>query len=316
MKKSTKKFLFTAAAAVAGMYAYNKFVASAATSKNLLSTTGGDFYDWKNGKIYYSKVGNGSPVLLVHDTNPSSSSCEWSKVIRRLEKNHTVYAIDLLGCGRSEKPGYNYTNYLYVQMIKEFVKDVIGEKTSVVATNLSSSFILMANQMDAELFDKIILINPISIKKLELVPDTLSKVKRGILNVPIVGTFVYNVLMNPLHIDRSFREKYFNRPQLISSNLEDTYYEAAHLEESRGKYLYASLLGNYMNTSIRHALKKIDKPIYLIGSRDLKNNLHTLDEYRRLNKNFEITMLSNGNLYPQLEIPEKIYAVINGYLSK
>jgi hypothetical protein len=170
--------------------------------------------------------------------------------------------------------------------------------------------------MDAELFDKIILINPISIKKLELVPDTLSKVKRGILNVPIVGTFVYNVLMNPLHIDRSFREKYFNRPQLISGNLEDTYYEAAHLEESRGKYLYASLLGNYMNTSIRHALKKIDKPIYLIGSRDLKNNLHTLDEYRRLNKNFEITMLSNGNLYPQLEIPEKIYAVINGYLSK
>jgi hypothetical protein len=71
-----------------------------------------------------------------------------------------------------------------------------------------------------------------------------------------------------------------------------------------------------MNISIRHALKKIDKPVYLIGSRDLKNNFHTLDEYRKLNKNFEITMLSNGNLYPQLEIPEKIYAVINGYLNK
>jgi pimeloyl-ACP methyl ester carboxylesterase len=316
MNKSTKRFLFATTAAVAGMYAYNRFVASVATSKNLLPATDGSFYDWKNGKIYYSKQGNGSPVLLVHDTNPSSSSCEWSMIIKRLQKNHTVYAIDLLGCGRSEKPGYNYTNYLYVQMITGFVKDVIGEKTSVVATNLSSSFILMANQMNADLFDKIILINPISVKKLEMVPDTTAKIKRGIINVPIVGTFVYNIFMNPLHIDRSFREKYFNRSQLVSSKLEETYYESAHLEESRGKYLYASLLGNYMNISIRHALKKIDKPVYLIGSRDLKNNFHTLDEYRKLNKNFEITMLSNGNLYPQLEIPEKIYAVINGYLNK
>lgn len=316
MKKSTKQFIFISTIAVAGIYAYNKFVASASTRKNLLSTNAGNFYEWKNGKVYYTKQGNGSPVLLVHDIDPSGSSYEWSKIIKRLEKNHTVYTIDLLGCGRSDKPGYNYTNYLYVQMITSFIKEVIKEKTSVVSTNLSSSFIIMANQLDSEIFEKIILINPVSIKKLEIIPDTTSKIKKNIINIPIIGTFVYNIFMNPLHIDRRFREKYFNKPQLISSKLEDAYYESAHLSESQGKYLYASLLGNYMNISIKHALKKIDKPVYLIGSRDLKNNIHTLDEYRKSNGNFEITMLSNGNLYPQLEIPEKIYAVINSYLEK
>ena len=316
MKKSTKRFLFISTAAVAGMHAYNKFVSSAATRKNLLSTEKGSFYDWKNGKIYYTKQGKGSPVLLIHDTNPSSSSYEWNKIIKRLEKEHTVYAIDLLGCGRSEKPGYNYTNYLYVQMITSFVKDIIQERTAVVATNLSASFVLMADQLDKDIFGKIILINPISLNKLDATPDSTSKVKRIILNIPIIGTFVYNKLMNPLHIDRCFREKYFLRPQLIAPEMEDVYYESSHLYESNGKYLYGSLLGNYMNIRVENAIKKLDKPVYLIGSRDLTNNLRTLDEYRKLNKNIEITLLSNGNLYPQLEIPEKVCAVIKGYLDK
>lgn len=316
MKKSTKQLLFISTAAVAGMYAYNKFVASASTRKNLLSTNEGSFYDWKNGNVYYTKQGTGSPVLLVHDADPSASSYEWNRILKRLEKNHTVYALDLLGCGRSDKPGFNYTNYLYVQLIMSFVKDIIGEKTAVVSTNLSASFVLMANQMDPEMFDKIILINPICMNKLDLVPDTVSKLKRNIIDIPVLGTFIYNVFMNPLHIDRRFREKYFNKPPLISSKLEDAYCESAHLKESRGKYLYASLLGNYMNISIRTAVRNIDKPVYLIGSRDLTNNLSILDDYRKLNRNFEITMLSNGNLYPQLEIPEKIYAVIHSYLEK
>ena len=91
MKKSTKCFLFLTTATVAGMYAYNKFVASSATRKNLLTTKDGDFYDWKQGKVFYTKQGSGSPILLIHDINPASSSYEWNRVIKRLEKNHTVY---------------------------------------------------------------------------------------------------------------------------------------------------------------------------------------------------------------------------------
>lgn len=316
MKKSTKRFLVLTTAALAGMYAYNKFVASASTKKNLLSGNDGSFFEWKFGKMYYTKHGKGKPILLVHDTNPSSSAYEWSKLTKKLEKNHTVYSIDLLGCGRSEKPGLNYTNYMYVQLISAFVKEVIKEQTDVVASNLSSSFIIMANHMDSSIFDKIILINPVSVKQLQIVPDDISKVKRTILNLPLIGTFIYNMMCNPIHIDREFREKYFVRPQLVTSHMKDVFYESAHLEESHGKFLLSSLVGNYMNINITHALKKIDKPIYFIGSRDLKNNMRILDEYKKLNSNFEITYLSNGNLYPQLEIPEKVVSVLNNYLSK
>lgn len=316
MKKSTKHFLFLTTAAIAGMYAYNKFVACTSTKKNLLSESDGSHFEWKFGNMFYTKRGKGKPILLIHDMDPSSSSIEWSKIAKKLEKDHTVYSIDLLGCGRSEKPALNYTNYMYVQLITAFVKEIIKEKTDVVATNLSSSFVLMSNHMDSEIFDKIILINPVSLKELQVVPDEMSKVKRVIMNLPILGTFIYNVLHNPIHIDLNFREKYFSKAQLVSNQMKDSYYEAAHLDESNGKYLHSSLIGNYMNIDIAHAVKRIDKPIYVIGSRGIKKNTSTLNEYRKLNSNFEITYLSNANLYPQLEIPDKVVSVITNYLKK
>lgn len=310
MKKSTKCFLFLTTATVAGMYAYNKFVASSATRKNLLTTKGGDFYEWKQGKIFYTKQGEGSPILLIHDIHPSSSSYEWNRIVKRLEKDHTVYTVDLLGCGRSDKPQITYTNYLYVQMISAFIKDVIQDKPDVVASNLSASFVIMANNIDNELFRKIIFINPVSVKKLEIVPDDISKLKQNLLNLPLIGTFIYNIVLNPIHIDQNFRNKYYTKSQLVTAKMEDAYYESAHLDENKGKYLYSSLLGNYVNINIAHALKKIDKPVYLIGSRGIKNNIHILEEYRKLNSKFEIYMTSNSNLYPQLEAPENIATLI------
>ncbi|MBQ5676680.1 MAG: hypothetical protein IIV45_16750 [Lachnospiraceae bacterium] len=146
MKNSKKCFLTATAAILIGMHAYNKFVETTATRKKMLSEEKGSFFDWKQGYIYYTKTGAGNPLLLVHDINSASSSEEWSKIIKRLSKNNTVYALDLLGCGRSEKPALKYTNYLYVQLITTFIKNVIKEPADVVATNLSSSVILSAAQ--------------------------------------------------------------------------------------------------------------------------------------------------------------------------
>ena len=71
-----------------------------------------------------------------------------------------------------------------------------------------------------------------------------------------------------------------------------------------------------MNGDIRHAIKKIDKPVYIIESRGINNNLKTIEEYRKLNSKFEVTSISNCKLYPQLENPEKTSQIILSILSK
>lgn len=315
MKKNTKKFLFFSAAAFAGMYAYNQFVASASTKKNMLPTKNGSYYSWKQGNVFYTKNGTGSPILLIHDTNSASSSVEWSKVAKRLQKKHSVYTLDLLGCGLSDKPGVSYTNYMYVQLITAFIKDVIKTSTDIVASNMSASFVIMANQLDSSIIKKMVFINPISFGTMDAMPDQKSKIKQTLINLPLIGTSIYNLLMNPKRIDRQFRHTFFARPQLISNKLEDAYYESAHMDNSSGKYLYSSILGNFMNVDLRHAVKQINKPVYFLISRDIKNNCKTVQEYRKLNSRIDVTYISNCKLYPQLENPEKVCQIIQSKLA-
>lgn len=314
MKKSTKCLLLTLGVSVATIYAYNKFVEETATQKNLLSDKNGQYYNWKYGNIFYSKVGSGSPVLLIHDTEASASSIEWNKLISRLAKKHTVYSIDLLGCGRSDKPALEYTNYLYVQMVQSFIKDVIQEKATVIASNISASFVIMANHLDETIFKKIILINPVSLKQMDTIPDEISKIKKRIIELPFIGTFVYNMMNSAQRIDESFRTRYVSKPQLISSSMEDIYYEAAHKNGSNGRFLYSSLLGNYLNNSITHAVKTISTPTLIIGSVEMKKYSLALDDYHKVNTNIDIIRINNGSLYPHLEVPDKINSLIEDYM--
>lgn len=314
MKKNVKHFLVLTTLAACAIHATNRFIDMTAGMKNLLSTDSGSFYKWKNGDIYYSKHGSGSPVLLVHDLSPDSSSFEWSKIIHKLSANHTVYTIDLLGCGRSDKPCLTYTNYMYVQLLTDFVKNVIKEKTNVIATGSSCSFTIMANHMEKDLFGEVICINPDSLTSCNETPDKLSQVRKGLLESPILGTFIYNIEMSKKNIDLCFRQQYYQRPQLISSKYEDIYFESAHKGGSKGRYLQASIYGKYTNISITHALPKIEKPIHLIGSRGYRNSVEILDSYLHYNPNFETAYLSNCGHLPQLESPDKLYQVIEQFL--
>lgn len=316
MNKKTKRFLMLTAAAIGSMYAYNRFVATTSVSKKMLSDENGTYYNWKHGNIFYSKRGTGSPLLLIHDLNPSSSSFEWCKIMKKLEKDHTVYTLDLLGCGRSDKPLLTYTNYMYVQLITSFVKDVIQDQSDVIATNLSSSFVLMANQMDSTLFHKIILLNPVSIDEMTNTVDTISKIKKMIFDIPLIGTFIYNRMHTPVKNDLVFRYKYFFKSQLISSKFEDIYYEAAHMSNSNGKYLLGSIIGKYINIDMRHTLNQLTAPIYIIASRDLADNINVIESYNRTNTNIETTYLSGCKLLPQLEIPDKLLITIKSILDK
>ena len=97
MKKNIRHFFLLTAFAAGTIHLVNRFIDFTASMKNILKTENGNFFDWKNGKIYYTRRGSGTPVLLIHDLSPLSSSYEWCRYAKKLEKQHTVYTIDLLG---------------------------------------------------------------------------------------------------------------------------------------------------------------------------------------------------------------------------
>lgn len=314
MKKNIRHFFLLTALAAGAIHMVNRFIDMTAEMKNILKSQNGNYYDWKNGKIYYSKRGSGSPVLLIHELNPISSSYEWCRFIKKLEKNHTVYAIDLLGCGRSDKPYLTYTNYLYVQLITDFIHNVIKEKPDVITTGRSISFAILAQHMEKNLIQRIIAVNPPALSDFEHTPNKLSSFRKILIELPIIGTFIYNIRTYEKNIEKELRNVYFHKPQLVSSKMLDAYYESAHMGSSHGKYLLASMEGHYTDNGITHALKDMDTPFYIIQSRTIQNAVSIVDTYVKNNNQTETTYLSNAGLTPQLEVPDKLFSIVNMFL--
>ena len=307
MNKKIKKLIAFAAFTGTAMYAFNKFIDYTVSRRGLTLAENENYYVWRNGTIYYEKKGSGAPLLLIHDLNPIASSYEWSKVIDKLSKTHTVYAIDLLGCGKSDKPAISYVNYLYVELVNDFIEHVIQQKTDLLVTGESFTFAVMAARMNQSMIGKITAINPTDTTHNVQSPTECSRLVKHVFELPIIGTFIYNLVANKVTIQRQFREKYYYDATKMSYTLPDIYYETAHLQGSNGKYLYASMLGKYTNINIIHALKLIESPIHFIITDAASEEIV---DYMKYHDQLTIDHIERAGYLPQLEKPEKVIKLI------
>lgn len=313
-KNKVMTLLALSSGAAASIALINKYIKFSTTSKNFLGEIYSLCFKWRLGNIHYTKVGTGKPLLLIHDLNFSSCGYEWHQLIHSLKDSYTVYTIDLLGCGRSEKPNLTYTNYLYVQLLSDFIKSEIGHRTNVIATGESSALAIMACNNNPELFDQLMLINPDSLLGCSQVPGKNSKVYKLILDLPIIGTLLYNIASSRSFLETKFRERYFYNPYLAKTSYIDHYREAAHLGEYP-KAIFSSLECQYTKCNITNALKKIDNSIFIIGGSEEPYISDIIEEYKLYNPAIESSLISKTKHLPQLEEPEKVFDQITIFFS-
>lgn len=312
--KKLKSLLYTSAASLTTLHFINKFIDSSA-AKNMKKNSNGTFYHWKHGDIYYtvsekSEDDKKDPLLLVHDLSVFSSGFEWDQVIKQLSEKYTVYVVDLIGCGKSDKPEITYTNYFYVQMISDFVKDVIGIPTNVIVTGLSSSFLLMANSIDNNLFLDITMINPKTLTSLKMTPNDRSKILKNLFNLPVIGKTAYYIAVNKQNTEYYLTENCFYNPFHLKPSITKAYYDAAHTSNGSGKNLLASLEGYYVNIDITEALKKAENNITVILGKHIENINEIINSYTRINPNVTVEIISDAKNLPQIETPEELLKIL------
>lgn len=297
------------------LYILNRLLFFAATAKEALSSSYGNYYTWRFGKIFYTKQGEGSPLLLVHDLNPSSSDYEWKEVVKRLKKDHTVYTLDLLGCGRSDKQKITYTSYLYVQMLSDFCKEIIKEPTDIVVTGHAAQSVLMACSINGNYFHTIILVNPDSLAKdAEKCAKYKNKALQLLIHMPVIGTFIYNMAVARNLIEEQFEENYFGSRTKIPEKYIDAYHEAAHLGGSSAKYLYSSIRCRYTKASVPVALKKINHNVIIFGGESVPKIKNTIAQYQNYNLSIQSVLLKGCGYLPQLEFPQRFCENLQLYL--
>lgn len=303
-RKTIPSLIAFSAVTAFAFHAVNRVCFSTSTLKNILKEDDSNYFEWRFGEIKYTKRGTGSPLLLIHDLIVGSSGYEYRKIADDLSKDHELYVLDLLGYGLSDKPNMTYTNYLYVQLILDFIKNVIGEKTDVVASGDSSSIAIMACHNDPESIRNVILLNPQSLSRMNLSPNRQTRLMKFILDLPVLGTFIYNMMTTKESFRKNFREELFYNRHSISEEMIAAYSEASHYPDYNAKYSYTSYVGRYMNTGMIHALKEINHCIYIVYGKGQREIESITDHYIYFNSAVEKVGIEDSGHFPHIEQPD------------
>lgn len=316
--KGKKKLLIGAgitALSAGAIYGINRLAFFASTMKELLNKKNKSYYSWRFGNIYYTKQGEGKPVLLIHHLDAACSDYEWQALTEKLAFDYTVYTIDLPGCGRSDKDKMVYTNYFYVQAVNDFVKHVIKTKTDIITSGNTSSIAIMACHSEPSLYGRFIFINPESLDHMIKYPKSLQKCLCYLMQLPLIGTLYYVLVNSKYRINKRFINEYFYDRQNISENMVNAFWEAAHLGGFGARYACASQIGFYTRINIVHALKKIDHSIYIIGGSEVRGMDNTIDGYRHFNPAIESIFIERTKGMPHMENPEETADICMLYLN-
>lgn len=277
---------------------------------NIIKTENDLYYETKYGKMRYIKKGTGGPIVLIHSLDIGSSIYEYHKIIDSLSQNNTVYAIDLLGYGLSDKPQISYTNYLYINILVSFIHDIVGKKTDIITSGDSSTIAIMMNMINNEIINKMTFINPQNIYDMNVIPSKQNKYMHTIYELPIYGTFAYYNVNKEEKMKEKFITDYFYDPAKINKQDIEAYMQSSYIGGSGNKYSFSSVENHYTNINFLKALKSNTKQITLILGSDVNNNETNKENYEHYNSNIRSIAIINTKKLPHLESPEEVIELL------
>jgi pimeloyl-ACP methyl ester carboxylesterase len=301
---------------VGALATVNRLIAMSAGE--LYSVLGGEEgrYSWEAGSIFYTAQGRGAPLLLLHGVYAGASSFEYRHVFEALARDYRVYALDLLGFGLSARPPALYDPALYVRLIEDFTREVMGgadHPVSVVASGRSAAFAIAAVADRRSLFESLVLVEPMGLEAHTATRVTPPlRLTRGLLRLPMVGEGLYNVVASRASIRRFLARQSAASGETLTDSLIEYHYLAAHQPGAR--YALASLLSGALDTSVASAYSDLQQPILLVwGKESRQSPLENARAFHQANPRADIRVLPAGAL-PQEETPEEFVRAVGAWL--
>ena len=302
-----------AGAGVAALAAVNAAVAREAPEPET-GAVGGEAgsFDWKHGQIFYRHAGQeeAPPVVFVHGIGAGARAFMWRRNFLPLARHFRVYALDLLGFGYSDKPAnVPYSADLYVELISDFLRDVVARPAAVVAHTLSAAFAVRVADEHPELINSLVLVSPTGADNLSARPGVTGAAFYGLLHSPVLGTSFYNAVTSERGVrdyarDQLFYERRFATPRLVAH-----YYAVSHLPGAQ--YAATAFLSGYLNTDIREPFARLRQPATLAwGKQDITNPIDQAGQLLSLNPRARLEVFDRCRMMPQEEHAERFNALL------
>ncbi|XP_039689791.1 uncharacterized protein [Medicago truncatula] len=116
-------------------------------------------WSWNGFLVQYTIAGEDGPaVLLVHGFGAFGE--HYRDNIHGLARaGNRVWAITLLGFGKSEKPNIVYTELLWAELLRDFIIDVVRDPVHLVGNSIGGYIVAIVARVWSVLIKSIVLIN-------------------------------------------------------------------------------------------------------------------------------------------------------------
>jgi pimeloyl-ACP methyl ester carboxylesterase len=141
------------------LVAVNALVVDGRTESAEVTMPDGRILDLPDGEMQVVEGGprRGAPIVLIHCF--SCASNWWDRMRPRLEADHRVVAVDLLGHGGSEKPGSGYTPEHQAEVVAEALEELHVRDAEVVGHSLGGSVAVALAQQRPQLVNRVAIID-------------------------------------------------------------------------------------------------------------------------------------------------------------
>ncbi len=269
----------------------------------------GQRFAWKLGEVAYQRLGSGEPILLVHSLGPGHDSEEWREVAEVLAGDATVYAIDLLGWGRSEKPDLTYDGELYIDLLTTFCEDVIGERTTLLGAGLSAAYCTQVAVDRPELVSGLGLVVPAGIDVEGDEPDVKDALVHWLLRTPIFGTAALNLFTSQTALGQYLRKDVFHAPERADAGYVRHLYHSSH--QPGAHVALAAYLSGYSNHRVLESISRLTQPLWLAWGRQAANPpVETADLWLQRAPHADLHVFEDCGNLPHLEAAARF---VRGY---
>ena len=279
-------------------------------------TITGTYWQWRGHSIHYVQAGEQDskkpPLLLVHGFGASTD--HWRKNIAELRKDFAVWAIDLLGFGRSAKPNLEYSGNLWRDQLEDFITKVIGKPAVLAGNSLGGYASLCVSAQCPESAVGLILLNsagPFTENKTAK-PSLWSKAIRWVFFQSWGSYLLFQYLRRKKIIRKTLEKVYSDRAAVTDRLVEEIYRPSC----DRGALeVFASVFKTPQGEKVDLLLQQLSCPLLMLwGEEDPWINAKERGaKFRQYYPKLTEYYLKAGHC-PHDEIPEEVNSLIRSWV--
>ena len=264
--------------------------------------------------VFNKHVDTDKKVVFLHGGGLDNAMLSWEEVIELMGNQYDIYAIDLLGYGKSDKPDIEYTIPMYVEFLQNILQQLNIEKTNLVGLSLGGGISIGFSLKFPQIVNKLVLVGSYGL----CTKMPFHKISRWYVNSSLNAKSYDWMRKNKKMVKWSIESNLIGDKNKISDELVNTIYNL--LKEPRINLLFESFqryeLGKkQLTTDLVSHLNELEMPVLIVnGEKDTLVPAKAAKDANIAIDCSQLHIMKGCKHWPQKERPEEFVKVLENFL--